>query len=238
MRGCERRHGHLGADDSERRPDAAEERVARLVGNEQRQRREHRSLVQDDVVGVEEGDAGDESEEAVPEREGIAGVQPPVRELVHGVERESVERVELAHAREVEEAVAADLAGNVPEQDPQHRTGAEYPPARWKPFGAGNVPGEPQRKDAGCEQQDEREAQGGARSERHRERSEQDRERPSKRCRDAAQPERAGDDGPREQQDPGREREPQERHRSSSSGIRPDASHVAASRYIRPRSSR
>jgi hypothetical protein len=54
VRGCERRHGHLSANDRERRPDAAEERVARLVGNEQRQRREHRGLVQDDLGRVEE----------------------------------------------------------------------------------------------------------------------------------------------------------------------------------------
>ena len=76
----------------------------------------------------------------------------------------------------------------------------------------------------GCEQQHERQAQRRAGDERHRERAEQDRERPGERGRGAAQPERAGDDGAREQQDPGREREPQQRHRSSSSGIRPEAS--------------
>ena len=174
----------------------------------------------------------------MPEREGVAGVQPAVRELVDGVERERVERLELAHAREVEEAVAADLAGDVPEQDAEHRTRAEHPPAAGQPLGARSAPGEPQRDDAGREQQHERQAQRRAGGERHRERSEQDRERPGERGRGAAQPERAGDDGAREQQDPGREREPQQRHRSSSSGIRPDASHAAASRYIRPRSSR
>ena len=36
----------------------------------------------------------------------------------------------------------------------------------------------------------------------------------------------------------GREREAQQGHRSSSSGMRPDASQSAASRYMRPRSSR
>ena len=238
VRGSKRRHGHLGADDRDRRPDAAEEGIAGLVGDEKGERRQHRGLVQDDVRRVEKGNAGNESEKGVPEREGVAGMQAAVRELVHSVKRERVERLELAHPSEVEEAVAADLAGDVPEQDPEHRARAEHPPAAGEPPGAGSAPAEAEGHEAGSEQQHERQAQRPTRDERHRERSEEERQRPGERDRGAAQPERTGDDGSREQQDPGRERKPQQRHRSSSSGSRPDASQAAASRYIRPRSSR
>ena len=58
----------------------------------------------------------------MPEREGVAGVEPAVRELVH-VEVEVAELDQLANPREVEEAVAADLARDVPEQQPEHGAG-------------------------------------------------------------------------------------------------------------------
>ena len=70
----------------------------------------------------------------MPERERVAGVEPAVGELVDGVERERVERVELPHAREVEEPVAADLAGDVPEQEPEHGAGDEDPAAARNPL--------------------------------------------------------------------------------------------------------
>src|SRR3712207_8063084 len=44
----------------------------------------------------------------LPEREGVPRVQAAVAELVHGHERERVERLELPHAREVEQAVPSD----------------------------------------------------------------------------------------------------------------------------------
>ena len=129
MHGSERDDRHLRADDRECRPDAAEEGIAGLVRDEEREWCEYRGLMQDDVLRIEERDSRDKCEEAVPEREGVAGVQPAVRELVHSVERERVESLELAHTGEVEEAIATDLARHVPEQDAEHRAGAEQPPA-------------------------------------------------------------------------------------------------------------
>ena len=70
------------------------------------------------------------------------------------------------------------------------------------------------------------------------ERTEEKRERPGEGDRSAPQAESPGDHGSRQQQNAGREREAQQGHRSSSSGTRPDASQSAASRYMRPRSSR
>ena len=130
----ERRDADLRAHDRDRRADSLEERVAGLVGDEERERRQHGRLVQDDLGRVEEGDARDEREKAVPEREGVAGMQAAVGELVHGVERERVERLQLAHARQVEEAVAADLAGDVPEQHAEQRAGGEDPPPSREPL--------------------------------------------------------------------------------------------------------
>ena len=43
-------------------------------------------------------------------------MEPAVRELVHPVQRQAVERDELAHAREMEEPVAPDLTCDVPEE--------------------------------------------------------------------------------------------------------------------------
>jgi hypothetical protein len=55
-------------------------------------------------------------------------MEPTVRELVERVEREVVEGEELLHAREVEEAVAADVPGDVPEEQAEHRSRREDPP--------------------------------------------------------------------------------------------------------------
>ena len=57
----------------------------------------------------------------MPERERVAGVQPAVGELADVLERQLVEREQLLDAGEVEEAVAADIAGDVPERDPVER---------------------------------------------------------------------------------------------------------------------
>ena len=59
----------------------------------------------------------------MPEREGVTGVEPAVGELVHGREREVAELEQLANARQVEQAVTADLTRYVPEQQPEHGAG-------------------------------------------------------------------------------------------------------------------
>ena len=52
---------------------------------------------------VEPGELRDEREEAVPERERVARVQPAVLELVDRAQVQVAELDELAHARHVEE---------------------------------------------------------------------------------------------------------------------------------------
>ena len=76
------------------------------------------------------GDLGDEREKAVPEREGVAGVEPAVGELDHALEREVAEREELPHPGEMEEPVAAHLAGDPPQQQAeQDARGGDRPGA-------------------------------------------------------------------------------------------------------------
>ncbi len=239
MVGRQRRHGDGAEDDRDGRADAPEERPAGLVGDEERDRRQHGRLVQDDLGRVEEADPRDEREEPVPERERVAGVKPAVGELVDGVERERAERIQLLHAREVEEPVAADVPGDVPEQEPEQRAGAERPsacPGSAPPSGrcganrSATMPGTSRRS--------ERQRQRRADGERHRQRAEDERERPRERRRDAADPERPRDERARQQQHDVREHELDERHRSSSSGMLAVPSQSAVSRYMRPRSPR
>ena len=113
--------------------------------------------MQDDVDGVGARDLGDEREEPVPERERIAGVEAAVGELVRAREREVVEGQELLDASEVEEPVAADVPGDVPERDAEggarreHRAAARYAHVRHRP-----ADGERQRDEA------RRQGRGGA----------------------------------------------------------------------------
>ena len=108
------------------RRDAAEERVPGLVGHEDGERREHGRLVPHDVGRVDECDLGDHGEERLPEREGVAGVEPAVGELVHGREVQVAELDELPGAGEMEETVAADLACDAPQQQPEHDPGRPH----------------------------------------------------------------------------------------------------------------
>ena len=110
--------------------------------------------MQDDLGRIEERDACDERQKAVPEREGVAGMQAAVGELLDRLEREGVERLQLADARQVEEAVAADLARDVPEQHAEHDACAEHPPPPRDPLGPRRAPHERERHDPGSEQQD------------------------------------------------------------------------------------
>ncbi len=234
----ERGDTDLGTYDRDRRAHAPEERVAGLVGDQKRERCEHGGLVQDDLRRIEEGDACDEREKAVPEREGVARMQAAVGELIDRLERERVERLQLANARQMEEAVATDLARDVPQQHAEHDAGAEHPPPPRDPLGPRRAPHERERRDSGSEQQEESQRERRAGDERDRKRTEEKRERPGEGDRRASQPESPRDHRSGQQQDAGREREAEQGHRSSSSGTRPDASQSAASRYMRPRSSR
>ena len=106
--------GSSGRDGSRRHP--AEHRVAGLVGDEHGQRREHCRLVEHHLGRIGEGDLRDESEERVPERERVAGVQAAVGEFIHRRQGEAPELGELAGARQVEETVAADFSCDAPEE--------------------------------------------------------------------------------------------------------------------------
>ena len=59
-----------------------------------------------DGGGIDAGEARDDRHAAVPERKRVAGVEPAVQELADVVQRERVQRVELANAAEVHEGVA------------------------------------------------------------------------------------------------------------------------------------
>ena len=108
---------------------APEQCPTRLVGDHCGKRREHGRAVQHDVDRVGARDLRDQREEAVPQRERVAGMEPAVRELVERVQREVVEREELLYPREMEEAVTADVSGDVPEEQSEHRPGGEDPAA-------------------------------------------------------------------------------------------------------------
>ena len=113
----------------------------------------------DHVDGVGAGDLRDERQEAVPERERVPGMEAAVGELVRGVEREVVEGEELLDAGEVEEPVAADVAGDAPEQEAEEHAGSQHRPSPRDGRRLGPAP-EPGREgdDARPEQQREREA--------------------------------------------------------------------------------
>ena len=152
--------------------------------------------MQDDVDRVGARDLGHEREQPVPERERVAGVEPAVGELVGAREGQVVEREELLDAREVEEAVPADLAGDVPQREAEDHSCGEDRPAPGHPH-VGRVPPsrEGKRGQARREQEDEGERQRGRDEERQRQRAEDERQAPGDRRGEAADPERARDRG-------------------------------------------
>ena len=79
---------------------------------------------------VDSGEPRHEAHEHVPQRERVAGVQPTVHELVHGLEPEVVERLELPDAGEVEEPVAVELPGDRPERDAERDPRGQRPRGR------------------------------------------------------------------------------------------------------------
>ena len=195
----------------ERGRDAAKERPAGLETEDDREEREHARPMEDDLRRIDASDLRDEGEEAVPERECVAGMQSAVGELVRALEREIVEREELLDAGEVEEPVAADLAGDAPEEDPE--TGAEgqrEPPAAHTVHPGSPADRERERDQAGHEHENEGERERSRDDEGHRHRAEDQEERPGDSRRDARHPERPRDDEAGREDDRGREREPQE----------------------------
>ena len=122
-----RRHGHERhrcCRGDERRHDPAEQRPAGLEPDEHRHRREDARQMADDVRRIDARHGRNERQQPVPEREGVPRVEASVRELVQRVERQVAEVGELAHAGEMEQPVAAHLAGDVPEEDAEQDAAA------------------------------------------------------------------------------------------------------------------
>ncbi len=117
------------AGDGARRPRRPEEGPTGLVRDDDCDRGEDGREVEYDLLRVDAGDPRDEREEAVPERERVARVQPPVGELADPLEREPAELRELAHARQVEEPVTLDRARDAEEQDADGRASEAREPA-------------------------------------------------------------------------------------------------------------
>ncbi len=117
----------------------------------------------------------------------------------------------------MEEAVAADVPRNVPEEEPEERACAEH--ARPRRDGSLRVSpkGGRQCREPRDEHEHERQREGGRDEERHGERAEDERERPGERRGGAAQAEGTGEDRP------GREHhgEPEDELHEE-----PDAAHV------------
>ena len=123
-------------------------------------------------------------------------MQPAVRELVRALQREVVEREELLDASEVEEAVAADVPCDPPEEEPEQRACAEHAgPRRNGALGA-SPKGCGQGREPRYEHEHERQREGGRDEERDGERAEDERERPGERRGGAAQAEGTGEDRP------------------------------------------
>ena len=118
--GAEAEDGERGEQHRPARPGGAEERDARLPGEDAGERREQRRLVPDDRAGIDLRDPRDEREEAVPQRKGVAGVQAAVLELVDRAQVQVAERDELPHPRLVERPVSRHRPLDVPEQPAQH----------------------------------------------------------------------------------------------------------------------
>ena len=80
-------HRRLRAGDGACRPGCAEQRPAGLVRDDHRDDCEHRREVEDNLLRVGSRHPSDQREEAVPEREGVAGMQARVRKLAHCLQR-------------------------------------------------------------------------------------------------------------------------------------------------------
>ena len=195
--------GHAG------RPRPPEERPAGLEGDENRERREDRREVRDDPLRILARDLRDQRDEAVPERERVAGVQAAVGELGDPLERQVVELEQLPRTREVEETVTLHRRRRDPQEHADDRAPEERPGTPRNGLGGGPAPeaAEHGRGDGDENEQHERQRQGRAEREGDRERPEHGHERPREARRHAAHAERSREQPPGREDDRGGERE-------------------------------
>ena len=208
----EAHEARLGARDRARGPHPAKERPPGLVRDEHRERREKARRMQEDLRRVFSREPGDDGQEAVPERERVSGMKASVLELDDAVQRQIVEGKELADAGEVEEPVALNRPGDVPEDHAHDHPGYACPPASGRSPGSarrpaparehrrqGGEPGDGEESDRGRERGDQQKSDD--------KRSEEERERPGQRRGDAPYSERPGEAPARREQERNRERE-------------------------------
>ena len=157
----ERDHRHLSGRSHTCRPRPPEERPAGLEGDENRERREDRRQVRDHPLRILARDLRDQREEAVPEREGVAGVQAAVGELGDPVERQVVELEQLPRTREVEEAITLHRRCRDPQEHADDRAPEEHPCAPRNGLRGGPPPkaAEHHRCDGDDAEQQERQRQ-------------------------------------------------------------------------------
>ena len=123
-------HRHLRGRRHAGGPRPPEERPAGLERDENGERREDRRQVGDDALGILAGDLRDQPDEAVPERERVAGVQAAVGELGDPLERQVVELEQLPHTGEVEQTVSLHGRSGDPEEHADDGPPEERPRAR------------------------------------------------------------------------------------------------------------
>ena len=121
MAGREAVEGKRAEENREAATRGSEDGNTRLPGDHAGKRDKQRGLVRDDDGRVEPGGLRDERQKPVPEREGVAGVEPTSGELVDRPQVQVVEVDELAHPAFVEEPVAGDRARDVPEGEAEQR---------------------------------------------------------------------------------------------------------------------
>ena len=207
---------HLPEHDGHGEAHRAEDGPAHLVGEHDGEWNEQAGLVEHDAGGIDAGEARDDRHAAVPERERVAGVEPAVQELADVVQRERVERIELADAAQVHEGVAGqdvvDRPQRAAEDQPRGADGeTDEPHARRLRLTRSDRAGDEddERSRANRESEGDGEIERGTEGERERQPASDERDRPGERGSHGALSEAARHEPARQQQHDGRGREPE-----------------------------
>ncbi len=207
---------HLPEHDGHGEAHRAEDGPAHLVGEHHGKRNEQARLVEHDAGGIDACEARDDRHAAVPERKRVAGVEPPVQELADVVQRERVERVELADAAEVHEGVAGQDVVDLPQRAAEDQPGNSDGEADERDAGRHHLtrsdgPGDEddERSRADRESEGDGEVERGAEGEGERQPAADERDRPGERGRQRPLSEAARHEPAGQQQHGGRGGEPE-----------------------------